>query len=325
MSEDTTIERVEVHRFSARALAAMFVAGGLLGLAAISVPHGTSVNETAWAINSALGLPVGAALAVWRRHVRTWMLHALLVSGSAMVALGMVFGGSGPASVATSFFYVWVALYVSWFFSFRATVFHLLLDSVLFAAVLGHEGAPAGPAVWLLVMGTAVTVGVVVRFMHGELLRVATLDALTGLPTRATLASALDRHIARAQRTSSPFAVVMLDVDDLKIVNDELGHQAGDAALAASARSWRAALRDSDVLVRFGGDEFVAVLSDCGAETAEPVVERLRAAAPTSCSIGWALWRPEDTAASLLERADVTLYAAKRARRAPAHALAAVN
>jgi diguanylate cyclase (GGDEF)-like protein len=303
----------------------MYVAGGCLGLAAVAVPHGTGVDELPWAINSALGVPVGVALFLGRRHVRIWMLHALLVTGAAMVALGMLFGDGGPASVATSFFYVWVALYVSWFFSFRTTVTHLLVDSLIFAAVLAVEGSVAGPAVWLLVMGTAAMVSGVVRLMHRELLRVATLDALTGLPTRTTLDSALEHHIARAQRTSSTFAVVMLDVDDLKSVNDELGHQAGDAALAASAVSWRAALRDSDVLVRFGGDEFVAVLPDCRVETAEPVVERLRAAAPTSCSIGWAMWRPNDTAASLLERADVTLYEAKRARRAPSQVLSTVN
>jgi diguanylate cyclase (GGDEF)-like protein len=201
---------------------------------------------------------------------------------------------------------------VSWFFSPRATVAHLALDSALFAYVLELEDAPAGPAVWLLVMGTAIVVAVVVALMHRELVRVATLDALTGLPTRHTLSDALTREIARADRNGSPLCLAIIDVDGLKSVNDLQGHHAGDEVLVAAARAWRTALRDSDVLVRFGGDEFVAVLPDCPPDVASTLQQRTRLPAPISCSAGFAWWQDGETPAELLRRADVQLYEAKR-------------
>ena len=301
-------------QFQARALAAMYAAGGTLGLLAVAVPHGTGVNTAAWALNSSLGFPVGAALFFVGRKVPTWLLHGLLVTGAAMVALGVLFGDGGPASVATSFFFVWVALYVSWFFSPRATVVHLAIDSALFAFVLKVDGGSAGPAVWLLVMGTAIVIAIVVALMHRELIRVATLDALTGLPTRHTLSDALTREVARAERGGSPLCLAIIDVDGLKAINDLQGHQIGDEVLVAAARAWRTALRDSDVLVRFGGDEFVAVLPDCSPDVAGRLQQRIQLPASISCSAGLAWWRPGETATELLRRADIELYEAKRDR-----------
>ena len=301
-------------QFQARALATMYAAGGTLGLLAVVVPHGSGVNAAAWALNSSLGLPVGAALFFGAKRVPTWMLHALLITGAGMVALGMLFGDGGPASVGTSFFFVWVALYVSWFFSGTATTIHLAIDGALFTYVLYLQGAPAGPAVWLLVMGTAAVVAVVVALMHRELVRVATLDTLTGLPTRHTLNSALTREIARAQRSGLPLCLAIIDVDDLKAVNDRDGHHAGDRILLEAAQAWRAALRDSDVLVRFGGDEFVAVLPSCPPDVAEQLQQRIRLAAPIACSAGLAWWQHGETPTALLDRADAQLYRAKRDR-----------
>lgn len=303
--------------FQAHALAAMFGAGGVLGLVAVIVPHGDGVNAAGWAINSSLGLPVAAALYRFGARIPVSVLHALLVIGAGMVALGQEFGGSGTAAVASSFFYVWVALYVFWFFPPRVAIAHLAGDGVLFAAMLALQRAEAGPAVWLLVMGTAAVVGVVVALMRQQLLRVATIDPLTGLPTRQALNEAVVREIARAQRNASPLCLAIMDVDGLKAVNDQHGHQAGDRMLASAAQAWRAALRDSDTLVRFGGDEFVAVLPDCSEETAEQVLRRVRGSSPISCSVGLAWWQPGDEASDVLERADLQLYDAKRGTRRP--------
>ena len=313
MSEAAAIATAACRRFQARALAAMFAAGAVLGLVAVVVPHGDGVNAPAWAINSSLGLPTAAVLVVVAARTPVWVLHALLVVGAGMVSLGVIFGDGGPASVATSFFFVWVALYVFWFFTLRVAVAHLLLDSMLFATVLWVERSPAGPAVWLLVTGTATVVGVVVALMNRELVRAANVDALTGLPTRVVFDDAVAREIARAQRNSTPLCLAIVDVDGLKAVNDQHGHQAGDRVLAETALVWRAALRESDLLVRFGGDEFVAVLPGCTAEIADRMLERVRSSSPIPCSVGLAWWCGGDDAVDLLGRADAQLYDAKRA------------
>jgi diguanylate cyclase (GGDEF)-like protein len=297
----------------------MFAAGGLLGLLAVAVPHGANVNELAWALNSSLGLPVALLLFRVAAKVNDALVHLLLVLGGVMVSLGIVFGGGGPAAVATSFFFVWIALYVAWFFSPRATATHLIVDSVAMAAMLGVNGTAAGPAVWLLVMGTALVVSVVVTLLRRELVRVATSDALTGLPTRHVLSVVMNQEIARAARTGAPLCLAMLDVDGLKTINDEQGHQAGDRALVAAAAAWSSVLRESDLIVRFGGDEFVAVLPAITPPVARELIARLREASDVACSIGLAWWREGEDLDSVLVRADKDLYtkrAAARARRA---------
>jgi diguanylate cyclase (GGDEF)-like protein len=302
-------------RFQARALAVMFGAGSLLALAALAVPHGDEVNSAAWAANAAVGLPVAALLFLIGERTPVRALHGLLTTGAAMVAVGMTFGNGGSASISAAFFFVWVALYVFWFFEWRIAVAHLASDAVLLAIGLAVVDTPGAPAVWLLVMGTAVVVGVVVALMRRELLRVATIDHLTGLPTRQVLDEVLAREIGRASRRSTPLCLAIVDIDGLKTINDHHGHPAGDRILRDAARAWRAALRDSDTLVRFGGDEFVAILPDCTIDQACDVFERGRSN-DIPCSVGIARWDPGESVTDLFLRADIALYQAKQRGRA---------
>jgi len=302
-------------QFRARALAVMFGAGSVLTLSAMAVPHGGGVDRLAWAANASIGLPVAALLYLRGHRVPVWGLHVLLVVGAAMVALGLTFGGGGPASISTASFFVWVALYVSWFFDWRSAVAHVSVDTLLLTGALVVAGAPGAPAVCLLVVGTAAVVGVVVALMRRELLRVAMIDDLTGLPTRQVLDQALVCEIARANRRGFPLCLAVIDVDGLKSVNDRHGHQAGDMLLTGVACAWRGALRDSDTLFRFGGDEFVAILPDCTIEQAREVFERGR---PTSasCSVGIACLEVGEDSVALFARSDLALYQAKAGGRA---------
>ena len=280
MSGAGSIEAAARRRFQARALAAMFGAGAVLGLVSAVLPHGEGVNEWAWAINASLGFPTAALLVIFAGRTPEWVLHALLVVGAGMVSLGVIFGAGGPASVATSFFYVWVALYVFWFFSLRVAIAHLVLDSLLFAGVLRIEGAPAGPAVWLLVTGTATVVGVVVALMNRELVRAANIDALTGLPTRVMFDDAVAREIARAERNRTALCLAIVDVDGLKAVNDQHGHQAGDRVLTEAAQAWR------------GGVRATATCSCAsGVTSSSPCFRGVRRRSPTGWSNGCAARR----------------------------------
>jgi diguanylate cyclase (GGDEF)-like protein/PAS domain S-box-containing protein len=161
----------------------------------------------------------------------------------------------------------------------------------------------------------------------------ARTDDLTGLANSRVWDSELPREIARARRNESPLSVVMLDLDGLKAINDTKGHAAGSNAIKGAAAAWSAVLRESDLLARFGGDEFAVLMPDCALRDARRAAERLRAAigpAPTA-SIGVAQWDGAEAGESLVERADAALYEAKRAGRnrvavaggrAPAAALA---
>jgi len=144
-----------------------------------------------------------------------------------------------------------------------------------------------------------------------ELEAMARTEELTGLPNRRAWEETLPRELARARRNGLPLCVALLDIDHFKEYNDEHGHQAGDALLRETATLWRAALRTSDFLARFGGDEFIALLPDCAVEEGVGLVERLRAASPRPASVGLAQWPGTESGDDLVKRADAALYLAK--------------
>jgi diguanylate cyclase (GGDEF)-like protein len=140
-------------------------------------------------------------------------------------------------------------------------------------------------------------------------------DQLTGLVNRRGLEESLETEMLRARRTTAPLTVLMLDLDGLKVFNDTYGHLAGDQLIATAAAAWQSRLRPTDVLARYGGDEFVAVLPGCDEGRAMKVADALLAALPAGgrCSVGAASWNHAEDAASLLARADDALYSGKRA------------
>jgi len=153
--------------------------------------------------------------------------------------------------------------------------------------------------------------------------RQATTDGLTGLHNRHFLAEQLRLLQSLAERHKQNYAVLAIDVDDLKRVNDTFGHEMGDLALRGFANVVRKTIRASDVGVRTGGDEFLVLLPRGGIDDARVLAERLREAMAAqgraephtaiTVSLGAAAWSPGRTAEQVLEAADAMLYAAKRA------------
>jgi two-component system, cell cycle response regulator len=149
-------------------------------------------------------------------------------------------------------------------------------------------------------------------------------DALTGLPNRRAFEEALLREVPRARRAGTSLALLLLDVDRFKQVNDQHGHPAGDRVLAAVAARAGAALRGEDLLARIGGEELCAILPGTDLAAAREAGERLRAAVAATgidagdralevtVSVGCAALEPDDDTAALLARADARLYDAKR-------------
>jgi diguanylate cyclase (GGDEF)-like protein/PAS domain S-box-containing protein len=154
-------------------------------------------------------------------------------------------------------------------------------------------------------------------------------DALTGLPNRLLLDDRLDQSIRAAEREGGALAVLLIDLDRFKDVNDTYGHAAGDALLAQVGPRLRGVLRSVDTVARVGGDEFVVLLAAAGraedvGRTAEKILERLEApfpveghAAEVSASIGIALYPEHGTdGPHLMHAADAAMYMAKRSSRA---------
>ncbi len=151
-----------------------------------------------------------------------------------------------------------------------------------------------------------------------ELEHLATHDALTQAYNRRALLQQCEDEIVRSQRSGRGPALMMLDLDHFKLVNDSLGHQHGDAVLAHFARTTNALLRRQDKLGRYGGEEFTLLLPETEVANAQRVAERIHAALasghPLDCrvSIGLTAWLgPQDTLDAMLARADRALYQAK--------------
>jgi diguanylate cyclase (GGDEF)-like protein len=142
-------------------------------------------------------------------------------------------------------------------------------------------------------------------------------DPLTGLPNRRAWDTELEREMSRAKRHGYPLCVALLDLDHFKAYNDEMGHQGGDWLLRTASTAWATVLRDTDILARWGGEEFAVCLPNCSPAEAEGVLARLRALIPDrqSCSAGLAAWDGEESPADLLARADRALYEAKNTGR----------
>ena len=160
-----------------------------------------------------------------------------------------------------------------------------------------------------------------------QLETLATTDSLTGLFNRRQILERFEEECERAQRGGVGLSCLMLDVDHFKRVNDTFGHQKGDEVLKMIATQTRHALRAYDVVGRYGGEEFIALLPGTDLETACVVAERLRLAIqttvvlqtpagqphPTTVSLGLTPWRSGDTVDALIQRADEALYRAKAA------------
>jgi diguanylate cyclase (GGDEF)-like protein len=155
---------------------------------------------------------------------------------------------------------------------------------------------------------------------YAEARALADLDALTGLHNRRTFHETLAREVSRAHRSRRQLALVVIDLDDFKAINDRVGHLAGDNVLAEAAQRLRLVVRTTDIACRVGGDEFAVILPEAGASDGELLAQRIARAVSASpvaeagtllLSAGVAELREGDTANGLFERADQALYRAK--------------
>lgn len=213
----------------------------------------------------------------------------------------------------------------------------LTIALVAAAGYLAAASLASGPPTTIQVVATAIdltgmflltyiasSVGREQHRARDAALRMSALDSLTGLYNRPFLFAAVAREIARSQRSGRGFCLVMLDLDDLKEINDRHGHHAGDAVLRAIADTLRTSIRRADVAARYGGDEFVTLLPETDPTGGWVVAEKIRLALrergmrgfefrPT-VSLGVVSYPTDGRSAdTLLMSADRAMYVAKRA------------
>ncbi len=332
-----------------RRIAALFyvVAGGV-GLLVANSPLGLGYHRVALNLLAPVALASVAAIwfLPWERFPRNRFVAANL-SSLALNALLVAWGGgwASPFAVCAFFATVFAALYYP-----RRLAGLIGLAATLVAAAPLLTGAPppdgwGGLARLLLAYGTThLAIVFVAGALKDELARLysesharkefeerlayqAFHDALTGLPNRAWFAAHLAETLKRARRTSSGLAVLFLDLDRFKVINDSLGHERGDELLVTVAERLRDCVGHGAAVARLGGDEFTVLLAGASAGDARQLAGQILAALRTplalagreivvSASIGIALDDGMGGTAELLRDADTAMYRVKQSGRA---------
>jgi diguanylate cyclase (GGDEF)-like protein len=341
---DRTAEIFKAAGFIAAASALTSATIGVATLAAFGLLTRDSVTATWvtwWLGNLSGGMIVLPIILHWANHRPvTWdparAAEVLALAISAVTAALIVFSpvfASARLRLPLEFLIMPVVVWASFRFSPRAAATVVLPISVV--AVWGtlHGYGPFVRPVLneslLLLQGFMAVIAIIALVLSSEIAerrkaefryrQLAVSDPVTGLPNYRQLVSVIDAEIRRSQRTVRNFAVLFLDLDGLKAINDRYGHLVGSRALSRLAEVLCLACRSMDTAARYGGDEFALVLPETGEPAARQVGVRVcqRLAADTekpslSVSIGVAIYpRDGDTAEALLATADKALYESK--------------
>ncbi|MFI1995359.1 diguanylate cyclase [Actinoplanes sp. NPDC020271] len=275
-------------------------------------------------------VPLFVAMPWLIRRVRQpeWLLLAGILGLGCSLAVSIAMTGGLRSPLVPWAVFIWPGVNAR--FNRRAGALIIVVISVLMAgAVLVAPPRPPAPAAAVLVcllaavVTTAYYTGVLSR-AESDQRAAATIDPLTGLLSRAALATRFDDLRREAVQHRWPLSVVVCDIDHFKRVNDTWGHDRGDTVLRAAAATLELGARSSDLLCRFGGEEFILVLPGVPTGEAVEVAERLRAAVaqaepgglPVTASFGVSCAYGADIDfAALFRAADAALYRAKAAGR----------
>jgi diguanylate cyclase (GGDEF)-like protein len=316
----------------ARTYAYLFGIGTALLLVTLALPADPDRDRSAILIVAGTGgLASAAYLRVGGRAPR-WSLDAAPAIGSLMVTVIVYFAGPG-AMAAYAMYYPWIILAAANFCGLRLVSVHVAIALGGYAIVLlVRDEVATGLLSWAMVAGTlAIAAGLALMLrtpvdaLIDRLDLAARTDPLTGLANRREFNRRFQGELDRSARTGRPFAVVAMDLDGFKRVNDSFGHATGDQVLRRFAALMREGTREIDTVARTGGEEFAVLVPETGVEPAREAADRLRRSAegtftlpdgPLTASFGIAGYPASATdGAELLRAADRALYAAKRGGR----------
>jgi diguanylate cyclase (GGDEF)-like protein len=318
-------------REMARALGLLYVVGGVLALVWLMLPHEPDGGDRLATLMAVVALVFGTVVAV-AGPASTNASHLGIVVIQLVIAVAYV--GEGAPAGDARFFFIWATPYAAFYFGRQAAAAHIVWTGIVLAvslALMPTETHRFAPGVYLITMGTVVATAVLVSWPAHKLRaaeaaqrELACTDTLTGLPNRVLFASRAAEAICKHQDEGGTLAVMVLDLDRFKLINDTYGHSFGDELLKVVAPRLRSSTRASDLVVRLGGDEFGVLVHDSAVELdVGAIAERLTSAwsepfwvngivVHTHASTGIAVARsPEDTAESLLRDADAAMYATK--------------
>ncbi|WP_300681151.1 bifunctional diguanylate cyclase/phosphodiesterase [Nocardioides sp.] len=302
------------HRVLQITTGGLYLAGGTIVLLAAILLAGDQVDRGPIAAVACLALTVGAVIIAWGDRFSRLTYHLAVSLGTVLIASVVILAGGGAASVAMATIFLFVIIDAIFLFSLREAMVQIVFCACACAVSLAVVGDSVRHVTGNLVLieGTFLVVGTVVGWL-ARVANQAEVDPLTALLNRRGFDRRLDDDLARFRRDGGPLALVVLDVDYFKAINDDGGHARGDRLLTACARAWERVLPEAAALARYGGDEFALLLPGWSLGRAADLADDLRALAPYGITVssGVASALARDSGSMLVSRADVALYEAK--------------
>jgi diguanylate cyclase (GGDEF)-like protein len=298
--------------------AAVFWAGSVVLVASLlCVMHWSPLSSLALSIITGVDAAFFALRAVAGTRLRFWTLHLDLAAGTVMTGILVAVGASEHLDFSA--FFLWITL-------FAALYFRPLVLACTVAAAMATDAIALffGPSVngaavtWFVLLATMLVVAGTAYGLVSTLRHSASEDGLTGLPNRRCWNDRLEEELERSRRTRAAVSMLMIDLDNFKLTNDQMGHAAGDQLLQDLACAWRPVVRGGgDFLARIGGDEFAVLAPGSDELGIRRLADRLVDVLPTDlkCSVGTATWDRLEGHSDLMRRADQKMYEAKLSHR----------
>lgn len=286
--------------------------GGAMCLFAAVFPISKTAPTTLATVLGVILIAGAAALARFGTELSPRGLQIVALAGTICNSILVANCTTAYGAALNSFAYIWIGIYAGQFFELRPARFQAAALVVASGVSLWLCGLPGTFTAWTLVAGSSVLATETLARLNKRVRMQLVTDPLTGLLNRAGFVAASERARAIADRGGLPVTIALIDLDEFKQVNDLQGHAAGDELLIDLGQEWRAELRGSEVLARFGGDEFALTLAGAGMMGATEVLRRLRLASSTDWSAGVVEWHRGESLDRAMARADEDLYRSKR-------------
>jgi diguanylate cyclase (GGDEF)-like protein len=315
----------------ARTFGSLYLAGAAVGGLSLVATSPAGRNDLVLGVMCAVALLVAVTLFVVYRRTLMWGFQVATAIGSLMIAAATA-GGSAGAEGGYGVFYVWVVLLAFLFFRFPAAIAQTAFAAAAYAVVLIARDSEFAFNYVIGLVAVSGAAGAIVGLLRTRVEALATnltsqanTDPVTAIANRRSFESRFDFELMVADEAVRSLSLVICDLDRFKRVNDQLGHEEGDAALRRAAAAIVDAVRSVDIVFRLGGEEFAVLLPSTDTLEAHAVAERIRVSiqedfvnysVPVTVSCGVATRRKGGLdRKQLLRAADEALYRAKAAGR----------
>ena len=262
----------------------------------------------------ALWLVLAAFTVVGGRLLPWWFIDVSLLGSVLLLSMSVTFTPAGAVQIVDGVGIMGFGVFAAYQLTRNRLILFIVVGATSYLFAIARHPMLKEPFVAVLVMVIFVVSTVHVWYLVNRLRDTAVTDPLTGALNRKGLFERGPAMRAVADRAHKPTSVVIIDLDRFKQFNDSYGHMAGDRLLSDLVESWSKVLRPTDVIARFGGDEFVLVLPNCSDSEAEVMLERLHMVSGSGWTAGVVPWENDADILAAIDAADQVMYAAKARR-----------